>query len=61
VLDAETVEWFKNNGGLKRANGDHFRATLLSRGGSKDAMELFRDFRGQDASIEPLLVRRGLN
>lgn len=61
VLDAETVDWFKDNGGLKRANGDHFRATLLSRGGSKDAMELFRDFRGQDASIEPLLKRRGLN
>jgi peptidyl-dipeptidase Dcp len=61
VLDAETVEWFKANGGLTRANGDHFRATLLSRGGCEDAMQLFRNFRGQDASIEPLLVRRGLN
>jgi peptidyl-dipeptidase Dcp len=61
VLDADTVEWFKNNGGLTRSNGDHFRNTLLSRGGSKDAMQLFRDFRGQDASIEPLLNRRGLN
>ncbi len=61
VLDADTVEWFKNNGGLTRSNGDHFRKTLLSRGGSKDAMQLFRDFRGQDASIEPLLNRRGLN
>jgi peptidyl-dipeptidase Dcp len=61
VLDAETVQWFKNNGGLTRANGDHFRKTLLSRGGCDDAMVLFRDFRGQDASIEPLLARRGLN
>ncbi len=61
VLDAETVEWFKNNGGLTRQNGDHFRNTLLSRGGSQDALQLFRDFRGQDASIEPLLKRRGLN
>jgi peptidyl-dipeptidase Dcp len=60
VLDAETVDWFKDNGGLTRKNGQHFRDTLLSRGGTKDAMQLFRDFRGQDASIEPLLKRRGL-
>jgi len=59
-LDADTVEWFKENGGLLRKNGDHFRATLLSRGGSADAMELFRNFRGRDAKIEPLLERRGL-
>jgi peptidyl-dipeptidase Dcp len=60
VLDAETVGWFKNNGGLTRANGQHFRDTLLSRGGTKDAMQLFQDFRGAEASIEPLLKRRGL-
>src|SRR3546814_20478652 len=41
VLDADSVEWFKENGGLKRENGDHFRQTLLSRGGSEDAMKLF--------------------
>lgn len=61
VLDADTVRWFKDNGGLRRENGDHFRATLLSRGGSVDAMALFRAFRGADPSIEPLLERRGLN
>lgn len=61
VLDADSVEWFKENGGLLRENGDHFRDTLLSRGGSADAMRLFRDFRGRDAEITPLLVRRGLN
>ena len=61
VLDADTVEWFKENGGLLRENGDHFRRTLLSRGGSADAMAIFRDFRGRDAEITPLLVRRGLN
>lgn len=61
VLDADTVEWFKNNGGMTRANGDHFRATLLSKGGSVDAMELFRNFKGSDPDIEPLLNRRGLN
>ena len=60
VLDAESVEWFKENGGLKRENGDHFRSTLLSRGGSVDAMQLFRDFRGRDPQVGPLLKRRGL-
>ncbi|CAM3018599.1 M3 family metallopeptidase [Saccharomonospora xinjiangensis] len=60
VLDADTVEWFRENGGLTRANGDHFRRELLSRGGSKDAMAAFRAFRGRDPEIEPLLKRRGL-
>jgi peptidyl-dipeptidase Dcp len=61
VLDADSVEWFKNNGGMTRENGDHFRQTLLSKGGSVDAMELFRDFKGSDPDIQPLLDRRGLN
>ena len=60
VLDADSVEWFKENGGLKRENGDHFRRTLLSKGGSVEAMALFRDFRGAEPDIEPLLERRGL-
>lgn len=61
VLDADTVEWFKENGGMLRKNGDHFRQTLLSRGGSENAMTLFRNFRGAEANIQPLLDRRGLN
>ena len=60
VLDADSVEWFKQNGGLTRENGDHFRDTLLSRGGSEDAIALFKDFSGRDPYVEPLLVRRGL-
>jgi peptidyl-dipeptidase Dcp len=60
VLDADAVEWFKENGGLRRENGERFRDRLLSRGGSKDAMELYRDFAGREPSIEPLLERRGL-
>lgn len=60
VLDADTVEWFKENGGLRRDNGDWFRRTLLSRGGSADPMAAFRAFRGRDPRIEPLLDRRGL-
>ena len=60
VLDADTVDWFKENGGLHRTNGDHFRDTLLGRGGSIDSMQMFRNFRGRDSKIEPLLKRRGL-
>jgi peptidyl-dipeptidase Dcp len=61
VLDADTVEWFKEHGGLKRENGDRFRAMLLSRGGSADALELFKNFVGRDPYVEPLLKRRGLD
>jgi peptidyl-dipeptidase Dcp len=61
VLDADAVEWFQENGGLSRQNGDHFRRTLLSRGGSVDQMTLYRDFRGRDPRVEPLLERRGLS
>jgi peptidyl-dipeptidase Dcp len=61
ILDAESVEWFKENGGLTRKNGQHFRDQLLGRGGSIDSMQMFKNFRGREASIEPLLKRRGLN
>jgi peptidyl-dipeptidase Dcp len=60
VLDADTVEWFTENGGLTRANGDRFRSRLLGVGGSTDPLAAYRDFRGRDAVIEPLLTRRGL-
>ena len=61
VLDADTVEWFRENGGLTRANGDRFRERLLGVGGAKDPLDAYRDFRGRDADISPLLTRRGLN
>ena len=61
VLDANTQEWMRQHGGLKRENGDRFRATLLSRGGSNDALQLFRDFAGHEPKIEPLLAKRGLD
>ncbi|MGP3536538.1 M3 family metallopeptidase [Microbacterium sp. RD1] len=60
VLDADTVEWFRENGGLDRANGLQFRERLLGVGGAKDPLEAYRDFRGRDADIRPLLDRRGL-
>lgn len=60
VLDANTVEWIKANGGLKPENGERLRSTLLSRGGAKDAKQLFVDFTGHEPRIEPLLKKRGL-
>ena len=60
-LDADAGEWFKENGGLQRKNGDRFRNMVLSKGGTMDAVQMYRDFRGRDPVIEPLLERRGLN
>ncbi|UYB34824.1 M3 family metallopeptidase [Arthrobacter koreensis] len=61
VLDADTVQWFTENGGLTRANGDAFRSKLLSKGFSRDPLQSFRDLRGRDALLAPLLERRGLS
>ena len=60
VLDADTVEWFRQNGGLTRKNGDWFRQEVLSRGGSVDAVGAFTRFRGHAPDVTPLLERRGL-
>lgn len=61
VLDADSVNWFKENGGFSRANGKRFANLLLSLGGSRDSMQMARDFLGREPSIKPLLDRRGLN
>ncbi len=61
VLDADGCAWFAEKGGFNRANGMHFRSTVLSQGGSKESGQLYRDFTGRDARLEPLLERRGLN
>ncbi len=60
VLDADSVLWFEENGGLTPENGQHFRDTLLSRGGTSDAMDLYMDFAGREPEIDALLIRRGL-
>ncbi|WP_376695197.1 M3 family metallopeptidase [Wenzhouxiangella sp. EGI_FJ10305] len=60
VLDADSALWIKENGGLDRETGQHYRDTILSKGGSKAAMDLYLDFAGREPSIEPLLERRGL-
>ncbi|PWD49581.1 peptidase M3 [Serinibacter arcticus] len=62
VLDADTQAWFEEgeNGGLDADRGRRFRETLLSRGHSADPLSFYRELRGRDADITPLLVRRGL-
>jgi peptidyl-dipeptidase Dcp len=61
VLAADSTDWVLNHGGLTRQNGDHIRATMLSRGGSADALSLFRDLTGGAPDIGPLLRKRGLD
>ncbi|WP_147917633.1 M3 family metallopeptidase [Ruania zhangjianzhongii] len=67
VLDADTVEWFRqeaaqnDDGGLNRAAGRRFRAALLARGHTRDPLASYRDLRGRDAVIDPLLKRLGLD
>ena len=61
VLAADSEEWVSTHGGLTRENGDRIRRTLLSRGGSADALGLFRDLTGGAPDVGPLLRRRGLD
>jgi len=60
VLDANTTEWIKRNGGLTRANGDRMRQYILAPGGEVEAGRLFPNFAGYEAKIQPLLEKRGL-
>jgi peptidyl-dipeptidase Dcp len=60
VLDHDAFAWFNDRGGMTRANGDAFREGILSRGGTDDAAELYRRFRGRDPVVDPLLTARGL-
>ncbi|MFN6178568.1 MAG: M3 family metallopeptidase [Flavobacteriales bacterium] len=60
VMDADAYAWFNENGGLTRTNGDRFRATVLSQGGSKPEAQLYRDLTGRDPKVDPLLAKRGL-
>jgi peptidyl-dipeptidase Dcp len=60
VLDADAFALFKQNGIFNRAVAQSFRDNILSRGGTEDPMELYKHFRGQEPSVEPLLIRSGL-
>jgi len=60
MLDNDAYQWFTEHGGLTRANGDRFRDMILSRGNAGDYAKMYREFRGQDPSIDPMLERRGI-
>ncbi len=60
VLAADAFAYMQEKGGLERANGDRFRRFILSKGGSDEAMDLYKAYRGQDPKVEHLLERRGL-
>ncbi len=60
VLRDDAFYWFKEHGGMTRENGQRYRDMILSRGGTEEMDVLYRDFRGRDPSVEPLLEERGL-
>jgi len=60
VLDDDAYYWFREHGGMTRANGQRYRDMILSRGGSEDEAAMYRAFRGRDPVVEPLLIERGL-
>jgi peptidyl-dipeptidase Dcp len=60
MLDRDSRAWFREYGGLTRANGDLYRATVLSVGGTRDYYEVFRSFTGREPRVEPMLEARGL-
>lgn len=61
MLADDGYQWFVEQGGLTRENGQKFREAILSRGNSTDLAELYRNWRGHDPKIEPMLKNRGLN
>jgi peptidyl-dipeptidase Dcp len=60
MLDDDAYNWFKENGGMTRANGQRFRDMILSRGNTEDYNKMFYDFRGHKPDIQPMLENRGL-
>lgn len=61
MLNHDAYNWFENNGGLTRENGQRFRDMILSRGNTLDYEEMYRAWRGSDPKIEPMLKARGLD
>ena len=60
MLDRDSRAWFLENGGLTRENGDHYRETVLSRGGTMDYGEMYRNFADRDPDVQYMLVALGL-
>ncbi len=62
VLDADAYSYFRKNGVFDKATADSFRKNILEKGGTEDAMKLYRQFTGgKDPQVQPLIDRRGLN
>jgi len=61
MLADDGYQWFVEQGGLTRENGQAFREAILSRGNSSDLETLYRNWRGHDPEIEPMLKNRGLS
>lgn len=61
MLADDGYQWFVEQGGLTRENGQRFREAILSRGNSTDLAELYRQWRGHDPQIEPMLENRGMS
>ncbi|ANR77526.1 dipeptidyl carboxypeptidase [Kosakonia sacchari] len=61
MLADDGYQWFVEQGGLTRENGQTFREAILSRGNSEDLAALYRQWRGHDPAIEPMLKNRGLS
>ncbi len=60
MLDDDAYAWFKAHGGLTRANGQHFRDTILSRGHTEDYAAMYRNFAGKDPTVDAMVKQRGL-
>lgn len=61
MLADDGYQWFVDQGGLTRENGQKFREAILSRGNSTDLAELYRQWSGRDPRMEPMLEHRGLS
>ena len=61
MLDDAAYQWFEDNGGLTRQNGDRFRAMVLSRGNSEDLSQMYDKWLGGEPKIGPMLSQRGLS
>jgi peptidyl-dipeptidase Dcp len=60
MLDEDAYSWFRENGGMTRANGQRFRDMILSRGNTEEYNKMYLDFRGRKPDIKPMLEGRGL-
>ena len=60
MLDDDAYEWFEEHDGLTRANGERFRAMVLSRGNTEELAKMYAAWRGKNPSVEPMMKYRGL-